>query len=113
MSRNATAGSFKPGDKRAGRPKGTPNKATADVRAAIAMLVQNNVDSLEGWLKRVARKNPAKAADIFLRTVEYHIPKLHRSEVTGLGGGPVQTVGIVTTDPAEAARAYQDIIKGA
>ncbi len=77
------------GRKTGGRTKGTPNKTTADVREAIAAFATNNVVKLEGWLTRVARKNPAKAADILLRAMEYHIPKLGRSEITGKDGGPL------------------------
>lgn len=33
-------------------------------------------------------------------------------ELTGKDGGPVQTVGIQTTDPMEAAKVYQDIMAG-
>ena len=37
---------------------------------------------------------------------------IERKEVSGPGGGPVQTVGIQTMDPMEAAKAYQDIMAG-
>jgi len=69
--------------KGAGRPKGSPNKATKDVREAITLLAENNVHKLEEWIAQVAQKDPAKAADIFLRTIEYHIPKLARTEISG------------------------------
>lgn len=69
-----------------GRPKGTPNRATADVRATIALIAERNAERLETWLARVARKNPDRAADLYLRMIEYHIPKLARTEVTGKDG---------------------------
>lgn len=47
-----------------------------------------NVPKLEGWLTRVARKRPAKAADILLRTLECRVPKLGRP-LTGPGGAPL------------------------
>lgn len=74
---------FSPGDPRAGRPKGTPNKATRDVRAAIAAFAEGNVDKLQGWLDRVATRDPAKAAELFVRVLEYHVPKLARTELSG------------------------------
>jgi hypothetical protein len=74
----------------AGRPKGSPNKATADVRAAMALLAERNVEKLDGWLRRTAKKDPAKAADLFLRAIEYHIPKLARTELTGKDGETLQ-----------------------
>jgi hypothetical protein len=77
-------------EKTGGRKKGTPNKVTSDVRSAIALLAQRNIGKLEEWLKRVAADDPAKASDLLLRAIEYHIPKLSRAEVTGDGGGPLQ-----------------------
>ena len=74
---------FSPGDPRAGRPKGIPNKATRDVRAAIAQFAEGNVDKLQEWLDRVAAKDPAKAAELFVRVLEYHVPKLARTELSG------------------------------
>ena len=78
-----------------GRPKGSPNKATADARAAIAAFVDGNAHRLTQWLDQVAngygdvKANPAKAFEMFQSVVEYHVPKLARTEVTGKDGGPV------------------------
>jgi len=75
-----------------GRPKGVPNKATQDARMAIAQFVDNNAHRLEGWLDQVAQENPEKAFQLFQSVVEYHVPKLARTEstVSGPDGGPVQ-----------------------
>jgi hypothetical protein len=81
----------------AGRPKGSPNKSTADARQAIALFVDGNAHRLTGWLDQVAngdvsndiKPNPAKAFELFQSVVEYHVPKLARTELTGDGGGPV------------------------
>jgi len=63
-----------------GRPKGVPNKATMQAREAIAMFVEGNVDRLNGWLDQIAESNPKDAFDRFMSVVEYHIPKLARTE---------------------------------
>lgn len=68
-------------EKTGGRTKGTPNVVTRDVRQAIATFAEGNVHKLQEWLDAVAKKDPAKAADLFVRVLEYHIPKLARSEV--------------------------------
>lgn len=75
-----------------GRPKGVPNKATADVREAIARFAQSTVPQFQEWINRVAQEDPAKAADLFLKAIEYHIPKLARTEVTGMDGDPIKVV---------------------
>jgi hypothetical protein len=90
--------------KGAGRPAGSPNKATATAREAIAAFVDGNAYRLTEWLDAVAHgvkvekenpetgevetnylvpPNPAKAFDMFQSVVEYHIPKLARTELTG------------------------------
>lgn len=65
-----------------GRPKGIPNKATAKAREAIADFVDGNAHRLTEWLDRVADEDPAEAFKLFQSVVEYHIPKLQRTENT-------------------------------
>lgn len=67
-----------------GRPKGVPNKSTTQAREAIAMFVEGNVDRLNGWLDAIAADNPKDAFDRFMSVVEYHIPKLARTESQAL-----------------------------
>ncbi len=73
----------KPPNAGKGRVKGVPNKATADVRAAIAAFAEANVGKLQEWLDRIAKDEPARAADLFVRVLEYHVPKLSRSTIDG------------------------------
>jgi hypothetical protein len=82
-------------NKGAGRPMGSPNKATTDARQAIGSFVDGNAHRLTQWLDKVAEgvqddegnfivpPNPAKAFDMFQSVVEYHVPKLARMEVSG------------------------------
>jgi hypothetical protein len=88
MGENVNPGQFKPGHS-GGRPKGTPNKSTAAVREAIALFAEQNVGKLQAWLDATAKRNPEKAADLFLRALEYFTPKLARTEVTGEDGSPL------------------------
>lgn len=86
------------GIKTGGRAAGTPNKATAEARQAIALFVDGNAHRLTGWLDSVAngmpesdiKPNPAKAFELFQSVVEYHIPKLARTELTGEDGNAVE-----------------------
>jgi hypothetical protein len=81
-----------------GRPAGTPNKATTQAREAIALFVDGNAHRLSEWLDQVAhgipdqdvKPNPAKAFELFQSVVEYHIPKLARTEVSGPDGEAVK-----------------------
>lgn len=72
-----------------GRPPGSPNKSTAAVREAIAKMAEENAENFAKWLETVAKENPEKACDIYLKAIEYHIPKLARTEVTGAEDGPI------------------------
>ena len=101
-----------------GRVKGVPNKATADVRAAIALVAQNKAPDLERWLDQCAdgikakdkdgkhtgeylvKPDPGRAAQVYLGAIEYHIPKLSRTELsTG-----TDTLKIEITDPTRRDR---------
>lgn len=91
-----------------GRVKGVPNKATSDVRMAIALVAQNKAADLEHWLDQTAKgipardrkgkvkphvylvkPDPGRAATVLLTAMEFHIPKLARTEITGKDGAPV------------------------
>lgn len=81
---------FKPGQSGnpKGKPKGTLSKVTVDVRQAIAVFAQANVENMSVWLNEI--EDPAKRMDLYLRAIEYHLPKLGRLEHTGHDGGPVE-----------------------
>jgi hypothetical protein len=69
-----------------GRPAGTPNKATTDIKLAYQQLIERNLDNLTGWLETIAEKDPEKAIRILNDLSEYVIPKLARREYTGADG---------------------------
>ena len=75
------------GVKTGGRTKGTPNKSTAEVREAIAAFASANVEQMGDWLNAI--DDPGKKLDLFLRAIEYHVPKLARTEVAGDPNNPV------------------------
>jgi len=78
-------------EKVGGRVAGTPNKATGAAREAIAQFVEGNVDRLNGWLDAIADKDPKQAFDCFMGVVEYHIPKLARTELRNPDGETFRT----------------------
>jgi len=88
-------GQFKKGEKRPnqGRPKGSgkgrPLQSTINAREAIARFVDGNADRCQEWLDQIAEQDgPLKAFQCYADLLEYHIPKLARTEVSGPDGGP-------------------------
>lgn len=81
--------------KTGGRASGTPNKTTATARQAIALFVDGNAPRLQGWLDDIAadeKLGPAVAFKCVQEILEYHVPKLARTELTGANGGPLVVV---------------------
>lgn len=77
----------------AGRKPGIPNRATTHAREAIAHFVDRNSPRLQGWLDKIAEKDgPQAAFDCVKELLEYHVPKLARTELTGPNGGVLQVV---------------------
>jgi hypothetical protein len=89
---------------RSGRPKGVPNKSTAMAREAIAQFVDGNAHKMQEWLEQVAigvknednkfivLPNPEKAFGMLQSVMEYHLPKLARTEHTGDEDQPVKVI---------------------
>jgi hypothetical protein len=68
---------------------GRPNKSTANAREAIAAFVEQQTPRLVHLLERIEAEEGALAAFRCIQDmVEYHVPKLARTEVTGVDGGP-------------------------
>ena len=100
-----------------GRPPGSVNKATATAREAIAKIAEGMAPEFELWISAIARGVPEKlddngrvekwlskpdprgAAEVYLKAIEYHIPKLGRIEHTDPNGkalipATIQIVGV-------------------
>ena len=69
-----------------GRPKGSLDKVTREVKEAFAMVLQNKLPEFESWLERVAEEDPAKAIDLAIKLSERFVPALARQEITGADG---------------------------
>jgi hypothetical protein len=61
-----------------GRPAGSLNRANTEVREALADLTVANIPKLQEWLDSVARHNPRAALEIYVKLVEFVVPRLAR-----------------------------------
>lgn len=79
---------FKPGKSGNpnGRPKGSKNIKTEQIRTAYQKLTEDNLDNMTQWLNEIAAENPEKAMQLMINLSEFVIPKLARTEVTGNDG---------------------------
>lgn len=59
----------------AGRPKGTKNRVSTDVRQAYLDLIVSNLPNIELWLERVAQRSPEKALEFIVKLSPFVIPK--------------------------------------
>tara|TARA_R110000772_G_scaffold175521_1_gene287255 strand:+ start:239 stop:583 length:345 start_codon:yes stop_codon:yes gene_type:complete len=69
-----------------GRPVGSKNKATTQIREAYQRLTEDNLENMSLWLADIAADNPKEAMEMMIKLSEYVIPKMARTEVTGLDG---------------------------
>lgn len=75
-----------------GRRLGSKNKSTARAQTAIALFVEGNTERLQGWLDAIADKDPKAAFQCVVDLIEFHVPKLARTEHVGDADQPVATI---------------------
>tara|TARA_R110000796_G_scaffold246657_1_gene371547 strand:- start:71 stop:379 length:309 start_codon:yes stop_codon:yes gene_type:complete len=80
---------FTPGDEninKNGRPKGSKNKISEEIRTAFQLVLENKLPDLERWLQQTAQDDPAKAIDLMIKLSNRFVPELSRQELTGADG---------------------------
>ena len=76
--------SFKKGELRRRQGQRGPGKVTSAARQAIMEVVDGNSHRLQQWLDDVAeRDGPAAALAIYVKMLEFAVPKLARQELVG------------------------------
>jgi len=75
---------FEKGDKRinrAGRPPGAVNRSTEMMKLSLARATNKVMDNLPSLMEQMMKKDPAKAVDLTLKMLEFHLPKQSRMEL--------------------------------
>lgn len=111
----------KPGERRGGRKKGTPNKITREKRELLAVLLDKRLPDLDEMIEDTWRgieiekqmptgetvvgrfnASPGDAAKLVLAAAEYCIPKLARMEKTISDASDEELLAEVRRRAAEA-----------
>jgi len=71
-----------------GSRKGKPNKVTAKAREVIAEVIDGTAPRVQAWIDAVAETDPKGALQAYIALLEFGVPKLARTEVSGPDGGP-------------------------
>lgn len=58
-----------------GRKRGVPNRHTAEIRSAIAEVLDGNLDNLQEWIERVSKDDPHKAFTMVIDLARLVLPK--------------------------------------
>lgn len=69
---------FKAGDKninKLGRPKGALNRTTEQAKLTIARVANQGLNNISEDLEKIRKENPTEAAKIYLRLLEFIVPK--------------------------------------
>ena len=73
-------------DSAKGKEAGSISKRGKDVqlkviRGIFSNILDNNSDKIQGWIDEVAKDDPAKALDIYLKFSAFVIPKMRSIEI--------------------------------
>lgn len=81
-----------------GRPKGVPNKSTAELRAIMQSIFEAELPNVLESLEKIRENgNDQKYVELMLRLAEYHVPKAPQNVDVTSGGEKITR--ILSIDP--------------
>jgi hypothetical protein len=85
---------FEVGNKLGGRKPGSLNRSTEQAKLAIARLANKGLDNITEDFERIRKENPIEAAKLYLKLLEYIVPKKTAMEITGEIDHRIQQVSV-------------------
>ena len=58
-----------------GRPKGALNRSTEQAKLTIARVANHGLNNISEDLEKIRKENPIEAAKLYMRLLEYVVPK--------------------------------------
>jgi len=72
---------FEKGNKLGGRKPGSVNRSTEMAKLTLARLANTGLNNITEDLEKIRKKDPAQAAQIYLKLLEFVVPKLKSVEM--------------------------------
>lgn len=86
---------FEKGHKLAtGRPKGALNRSTEQAKLTIARIANRGLDNISEDLEKIRKSDPIEAAKLYLKLLEYIVPKKAAVELSGQIDQRIQQISI-------------------
>jgi hypothetical protein len=77
-----------------GRPPGAINRSTEQAKLTIARLANRGLDNIAEDLDKIRKSDPIEAAKIYLKLLEYIVPKKAQMEISGQIDQRIQQISI-------------------
>jgi hypothetical protein len=85
---------FEVGNKLGGRKPGALNRSTEQAKLAIARLANQGLNAISEDFEKIRKDNPIEAAKLYLKLLEYIVPKKAQMEINGEIDHRIQQVSI-------------------
>jgi len=85
---------FEVGNKLGGRKPGSLNRSTEQAKLAIARLANQGLNNITEDFEKIRKENPIEAAKLYLKLLEYIVPKKAQMEISGEIDHRIQQVSI-------------------
>jgi hypothetical protein len=74
---------FEKGNKLGGRKPGALNRSSEEAKLAVARIANQGLDAVREDIDKIRKENPIEAAKLYLRLLEYIVPKKSAIELKG------------------------------
>ena len=78
-----------------GRPKGQPNKITAQMRELFAHILEEEQDNFIEALDKLRKTNVKEYVHIMIKISERFVPPVTKTEITGADGQELKPIQII------------------
>jgi hypothetical protein len=87
-------GKFEVGNKMGGRKVGSLNRSTEQAKLTIARLANQGLNNITEDFEKIRKDNPIEAAKLYLKLLEYIVPKKSSVDISGEVNHKVQQISV-------------------